>query len=77
MAERIVEGDGRFFPTMPDLEEVIRCRDCEYFDTDECRCRQFLVPYPPGENGSILKGAKLMANVDPDGFCAWAEGREP
>lgn len=63
MVERIVEGDGRFFPTMPDLEEVIRCRDCKFSANDGWRCRYWADEWEKAE-------------VHPDGFCAWAERRE-
>ncbi len=55
---------------------VVRCRDCAYFKSDGCRCLRFLVPYPSMDDGTILKGGMLMANVDPSGFCAWGERKE-
>lgn len=44
-------------------EEIVRCRDCKYYDdyTGCCTRRDNVAP---------------MA-VTPDGFCAWAERREP
>lgn len=47
-------------------EEIVRCRDCEYF-----LCLWI--------DGYVCKrnGKKFMPWIDPDGFCAWAERREP
>lgn len=43
--------------------KVMRCRDCKYYDdyTGCCTRRDYIAP---------------MATT-PDGFCAWAERREP
>lgn len=54
-------------------EEIVRCRDCKHFT-------------PKGthkfENGKVnddycdyVRG--WMLQITPDGFCAWAERREP
>lgn len=77
MSEYIVEVTGQ----MPDaiyereLTEIVRCRDCKYMhtvrswlgiDVDEC----WLHADP--ESGALGKEP-----TEPDGFCAWAERRQP
>jgi MoaA/NifB/PqqE/SkfB family radical SAM enzyme len=54
----------KWLPKTPDLEEVIRCRDCKFSANDGWRCRYWADEWEKAE-------------VHPDGFCVWAERREP
>lgn len=58
-----VEQQYTHFFGYPITDEIVRCRDCKYYDdyTGCCTRRDNVAP---------------MA-VTPDGFCAWAERREP
>ena len=48
--------------------EIVRCRDCRYYDQND----------EPSEVYPDRYLCDLMANfLHPDGFCAWAERREP
>lgn len=72
MSEYIVEVTGQ----MPDaiyereLEEIVRCRDCEYYDgepdldSSEPKCWR-----DPDHKGTPIW-------TRPDGFCAWGERRD-
>lgn len=40
-------------------EEIVRCRDCKYWDCDSDECTMF----------------NRWLNCDGDGFCAWGEKR--
>lgn len=57
----------KWLPKMPDLEEVIRCRDCKHFRE---------VPYHDGSINAKCSGVFTFIEPNPDGFCAWAERRE-
>ena len=66
MSEYIVEVEGQ----MPDaiyereLTEIVRCRDCRYYEeTGNC-------------NWFECSSCWLLAEVTSDGFCAWGERRE-
>ena len=66
MSEYIVEVEGQ----MPDaifereLTEIVRCRDCRYYEeTGNC-------------NWFECSSCWLLAEVTPYGFCAWGERRE-
>lgn len=51
-------------------QEVVRCRDCKHYNDQE----------PGGEIGTCNLGLEeldLLSIVEPDGFCAWAERRQP
>lgn len=39
------------------LEEVVRCKDCEYWNCDDDECSMF----------------NCWLNCDGDGFCAWGK----
>ena len=62
MAEFITEW-------MPDshkyMEAIVRCRDCRHYHAEINGCDEF---------GDIWHDE--YANVEPDGFCAWAERKE-
>lgn len=63
------------------LTEIVRCRDCKYADisythaavTGELHCYGYLVESWDWYNDLPSDGVK----VKPDGFCAWAERRQP
>lgn len=55
-------------------EEIVRCRDCKHFETDECKCRYFISPCTP--DGAIVDRAMISPNMNPDGFCAWGERKD-
>ena len=73
MAEYIVATDdheGHWYTG----EEIVRCKDCRYFIETTCECRQFA-----HEETSPMTGEpyECCETVDPDGYCAWGEPREP
>lgn len=47
------------------LPEIVRCRDCKRYHAEVEGCEEFAGKWP-GE----------FANVEPDGYCAWAERRD-
>lgn len=57
-------------------QEVVRCRECEHADESEIgtlRCHGPLVnPWD-----YYLDEPSLGKEVEPDGYCAWGERREP
>jgi len=55
MAEYVTEW-GESVADFTVREEVVRCRECEWFDFDICACKR----------------RPLHMAVEPDGFCAWA-----
>lgn len=76
MSEYIVRVDGQ----MPcaiyerELTEIVRCRDCKHFRIepwDEVLAAQYGAP------PMICERTGDMDDVEPDGFCAWAERKEP
>lgn len=48
-------------------ERIVRCRDCEHGMGDGGLCELFAFP--------LGDGHIIPADVEPDGFCAWGEGR--
>lgn len=48
-------------PTRVDLVQVVRCRDCKYYEPNTY---------------SHFTCELLTFHVEPDGFCAWGERRE-
>ena len=52
---------------LPKLTEIVRCRDCKH--ADEIMTRYAGMQYACMHFDD--------ATVTPDGFCAWAERREP
>lgn len=88
MSEYIVKlptygAADEFFKTheMPDMTlygypltgEIVRCRDCKHSHKDGALCNLFAswVPIAGGDEYECIP-----ADVEPDGFCAWAERRE-
>lgn len=55
-------------------EEIVRCRDCKYTNEDGDECVYFAAwePLPEGD-----EFRDVYVDVEPNGFCAWAERREP
>ena len=54
-------------------EEIVRCRDCRHFRIepwDEVLAAQYGAP------PMICERTGDMDDVEPDGFCSWAERRE-
>ena len=56
-----------------DAVEVVRCRDCEHSLKDGTLC-QFFASWVPIAGGDEY--AEMPADVEPDGFCAWASRKE-
>ena len=55
-----------------DGEEIVRCRDCMKSREKGWKCIRFTEEVYDEENEI---GELVMANVQPDGHCAWAERR--
>ena len=53
-------------------EEIVRCRDCKHSRKDGTLC-MFFAAYEPIAGGDEY--AEMPADVEPDGFCAWAVRR--
>ena len=68
-------GEGREIDPFksPDLVAVVRCRDCEHYDSERYGCWWFA----HAERQSDYSWADEPSDVEPDGFCAWAERRQP
>ena len=65
MSEYIVKLDGPYAAGYHVGEEIVRCRDCINYS---------------GEDDEIYPKWCMQMNiteVEPNGFCAWAERREP
>lgn len=54
-------------------EEIVRCKDCARAVNDSFGCMAF----SHYEIGSNYGWTEVPAEVEPDGFCAWGERREP
>ena len=54
-------------------EKVVRCRDCRHSRHDGIGCAHFAA-YEPIPGGDEF--GEILADVEPDGFCAWAERRD-
>lgn len=67
------KGDDLYSMWLTDTE-VIRCRDCGKSRENGWKCSRF-VEWVYDEAQEM--GELAMASVSPDGFCAWAERREP
>lgn len=53
-------------------EEIVRCRDCEYVTDEGYGCKYF----SHYEQGASYRWEDVPAEVEPDGFCAWASRKE-
>lgn len=51
-------------------EEIIRCRDCKYYDTAGPWC------FEPSKVFIDEYGMDICPTVHPDGFCSWGERRD-
>lgn len=67
MSEYIYTTEGTFGLRECTGEEIVRCKDCEYFCNHE------------HANGTEWQTCSYFdseyAEVEPDGFCAWGERR--
>ena len=52
--------------------EIVRCRDCEHFDSLRDGCWWFA----HAERQSDYSWADEPSDVEPDGFCKWGERRD-
>ena len=52
--------------------EVVRCRDCKYVTDEGYGCKYF----SHYEQGASYRWEDVPAEVEPDGFCAWASRKE-
>ena len=70
MSERIVD----VYPeeTAERFQEVVRCRDCEHFESTG-NCHYWAI-YEPIHGGHEFM--EVLGEVTFDGFCAWGERRE-
>ena len=59
--------------TLEKQEEIVRCCDCEHYDSERYGCWWFA----HAERQSDYSWADEPSDVKPDGFCAWAERRQP
>ncbi len=55
-----------------DLVDVVRCRDCENYDSERDGCWWFA----HAERQPDYSWADEPSDVEPDGFCAWACRKE-
>lgn len=55
-----------------DAVEVVRCRDCKYVTDEGYGCKYF----SHYEQGASYRWEDVPAEVEPDGFCAWASRKE-
>lgn len=72
MAEYVTEW-GESVADFTVREEVVRCRDCKHSLKDGTLC-QFFASWVPVAGGDEY--AEMPADVEPDGFCAWATRKE-
>lgn len=73
MSEYIIGIEGTLHEDYIELApkisgEIVRCRDCKYY-------KPWVLSRP--ENGGDCVLNKVEVDVWFDGFCAWAERREP
>lgn len=69
MSERIMDTATMEYTK----EEIIRCRDCKHFDDAWVSCNYFICGYWDSE---AKEDVLMRQQVNPNGFCAWAEKRE-
>lgn len=70
MTEYICElDDARYEMDWTPKEEIVRCRDCEHVREDGTLC-MFFASWEQIAGGDEY--AEMPADVEPDGFCAWA-----
>ena len=69
MTERIICNDngGEL------REEIVRCRDCKRFIPQGTH--RFGDGVVNKDTCSVIRG--FVVQIDPDGFCAWGERRQP
>ena len=54
-------------------EVIVRCRDCRHSRHRGIECAYFAA-YEPIPGGDEF--GEVLADVEPDGFCAWSERRD-
>lgn len=73
MSEYIYRDNGAFGLRESTGEEVVRCRDCRYYEREV---------FTFGERKEYhwcnrdWNGEPVLSAVEPDGFCAWGERRD-
>ena len=70
MSEYIVQFG--YEPPTGVKEQIVRCRDCEHYDSERYGCWWFA----HAERQPDYSWADEPSDVEPDGFCAWAERRD-
>jgi len=72
MAEYVVEEPSDRSASWRVHERIVRCRDCENATNDGYGCTLF----SHYERGAYYQWEDVPAEVEPDGFCAWASRKE-
>lgn len=69
MSEYIVKVEGQIPDAIYErqIEEIVRCRDCDYYDHWEASGRY---------KEKHVCGHWDCLEIKPDGFCAWAERKD-
>ena len=74
MSECIIDWDKNLvidtFSKNSLREEIVRCRDCKYFDADV-----YVLPNDENWVYSCVFWGAMRHVPSPDGFCAWGERR--
>lgn len=68
VSEWVIDINGN--PPFMEGEEIVRCKDCRYYDTAGPWC------YEPSKIYIDEYGIDVCATVKPDGYCAWGERRD-
>lgn len=65
--------DGRYWELGEVLDEIVRCRDCQWFlDIDDSCGRVAPSAYDEGTGDEVI----WLADAEPDGFCKWGKRKE-
>ena len=72
MSEYIYGTDGQLGHWLTD-ERIVRCRDCNHSHKDGTLCN-FFASWAPIDGGDEYE--YVPTDVEPNGFCAWAEQKE-
>lgn len=69
-----VYGEGQHLYNMHLTDtEIIRCRDCKLSHNDGWKCARWATHHwDEDQEVDVIE----LADVQPDGFCAWAERRD-
>lgn len=72
MSEYIVrETDLESTEWISEYEEIVRCRDCKHYEYDVFRFGGCFEETPCCNRD--WNGEPVLAEVEPNGFCAWGE----